>query len=199
MAGQEKKKRGRPGRKIQPGERVPLSLRVTPETKARLDQASTASGRSQSQEAELRLERSFREEELLPQLIAAAFGERFAGILLALGWVMNGTGLQAAVSGRVYETPEAAGAFVRAARGGWIDDAEAFDVAVRAAGKLLSRFRPDGEESRGRSGNERDRIAEVFADAFLAETGSVGPREPHALIGRLLGPELLERAQESKS
>ncbi len=50
---------GRPKRQPKPGERVQLSLRVTPELKAELDEAANQSGRSQSQEAELRLERSF--------------------------------------------------------------------------------------------------------------------------------------------
>jgi TraY domain-containing protein len=47
--------RGRPSL----GERVPLGLRVTLDTKARLDAAARYSGRSLSQEAELRLEQSF--------------------------------------------------------------------------------------------------------------------------------------------
>ena len=52
----------RPGRpRIEPaeGERVQLSFRVTPELKRRLTAAADKSGRSQSQEAEFRLERSF--------------------------------------------------------------------------------------------------------------------------------------------
>jgi hypothetical protein len=50
---------GRPRREPEPGERVSLGLRVTPDMKRRLDEAAAKSGRSQSQEAELRLERSF--------------------------------------------------------------------------------------------------------------------------------------------
>lgn len=45
--------------------RVPLGLRVTPETKAALDSAAKKSGRSQSQEAEIRLEQTFRDDEIL--------------------------------------------------------------------------------------------------------------------------------------
>jgi hypothetical protein len=59
-------RRGRPrARKPKQGDRVSLGLRVTAEMKLRLDDAAAKSGRSQSQEAELRLERSFREEEAL--------------------------------------------------------------------------------------------------------------------------------------
>ncbi len=49
------KKVGRP-----PANRVALSLRVSPEVKQRLDDLAEKSGRSISQEAELRLEQSFR-------------------------------------------------------------------------------------------------------------------------------------------
>lgn len=42
-----------------PGERVSLGLKVTADIKSRIDAAAKASGRTQSQEAELRIERSF--------------------------------------------------------------------------------------------------------------------------------------------
>jgi len=58
-------KRGRPAKGCEPGPRVPLSLRVTPEAKRRLDAAATLSGRSQSQEAEIRIEQTFWLEELI--------------------------------------------------------------------------------------------------------------------------------------
>lgn len=67
-----KAKRGRPGRKITPGQRVPLGLRVTPTIKRKLDAAARKSGRSQSQEAEFRLERSFNEWDRLAALIRDA-------------------------------------------------------------------------------------------------------------------------------
>jgi TraY domain len=60
-----KSRGGRPRREPDPGERVKLGLRVTPEVKAQLDAAAEQNGRSQSQEAELRLERSFEQDPLL--------------------------------------------------------------------------------------------------------------------------------------
>ncbi len=64
-----KKKKGRPRtRELRPGDRVPLSLRVTPETKAKLDKTAADSGRSQSQEAEMRLEQSFEGERMLQDI-----------------------------------------------------------------------------------------------------------------------------------
>ncbi|RWD33364.1 MAG: hypothetical protein EOS22_01040 [Mesorhizobium sp.] len=58
------KKRGRPTKAPTPGERVSLGLRVTAEMKERLDAEAAKNGRSQSQEAEYRLERSFGDERL---------------------------------------------------------------------------------------------------------------------------------------
>ena len=57
------KRVGRPSKAPQKGARNSLGLRVTAETKNRLKAAVAASGRSQSQEAEFRLERSFRKED----------------------------------------------------------------------------------------------------------------------------------------
>jgi TraY domain len=59
----EKKRLGRPTKAPEGNERVMLGLRVTADIKRRLDAAAAASGRSQSQEAELRIERSFEGED----------------------------------------------------------------------------------------------------------------------------------------
>jgi predicted HicB family RNase H-like nuclease len=67
----EKRKRlGRPTKPPTSGERTPLGLRVAPEIKRKLEAAAMESGRSLSQEAELRLERSFEHEFLLKSLQA---------------------------------------------------------------------------------------------------------------------------------
>lgn len=62
--GTKSKRMGRPKKPAKSGERVSLGLRVTAEIKSKLDDAAEKSGRSQSQEAELRLERSFINEKL---------------------------------------------------------------------------------------------------------------------------------------
>ena len=61
-----------------PGERAGLSLRVTPVVKKRLERAAEKNGRSLSQEAELRLERSFERETRL----TLAKGDAWAPILV---------------------------------------------------------------------------------------------------------------------
>ena len=78
------RKRGRPIKQPEPGERVSLGFRVTPELKVKIEAAAASSGRSQSQEAEFRLEFSFADEAAFPNrelkfwayLIAGAFDER---------------------------------------------------------------------------------------------------------------------------
>lgn len=56
---------GRPPRALVPGERVPMSFRVRPELKQMMDRGAAATGRSVTQEIELRLEQSFREQALV--------------------------------------------------------------------------------------------------------------------------------------
>ncbi len=69
------KGRGRPTKAPKRGEtRVSLGLRVTAEVKRRLDAAAKKTGRSQSQEAEFRLERSFEHDDIFggPEMRAIA-------------------------------------------------------------------------------------------------------------------------------
>ena len=81
----DKRGRGRPT----VGERVPLGLRVTPELKRKLDAAAEQTGRSQSQEAELRLEHTFDRQELLPEILTLAYGSKeIAGIVMTVGFTL---------------------------------------------------------------------------------------------------------------
>lgn len=59
-----------------------LALESPADLKRKLDEAAEKSGRSQSQEAELRLERSFEREELLPDVLTLAYGKPLADILI---------------------------------------------------------------------------------------------------------------------
>jgi predicted transcriptional regulator len=91
MTQEHRKRLGRPPKPPTPGTRVALGLKVTPEIKRRLDQAARKSGRTQSQQAELMIERSFAEEDgfggpemrRLAYLMTAAFAT--AGRLRAGG------------------------------------------------------------------------------------------------------------------
>ena len=55
------KRKGRPTKPPREGERIMLGVRVTPAMKRQIDEEARKSGRSLSQEAEIRLERSFEE------------------------------------------------------------------------------------------------------------------------------------------
>jgi hypothetical protein len=78
--GSSKRKVGRP-----PVDRKPLSLRVTPTIRDRLDAAAEQNGRSISQEAEFRLERSFDHQDLLNEVLEFAYGRSIADHLLTIG------------------------------------------------------------------------------------------------------------------
>ena len=86
MAQEQKQKRlGRPLKTPTPGKRVSLGLKVTAETKQRLDEEARRHGRTQSQQAELMIERSFVEE--------AAFGGpemRRVALLMATAFATAG-------------------------------------------------------------------------------------------------------------
>jgi hypothetical protein len=131
----KKRRTGRPGREPNPGERVGMSLRVTPETKRRLDAAAMEKGRSLSQEAEVRLDQSFHDEDAIKGALALAYGRRFAGILLVLARAMREAGWSASLM--------KTGSFESAAE--WLNDPWAYEQAVQAATTVLEAFRPEGE------------------------------------------------------
>jgi hypothetical protein len=64
----EAKRIGRPTKAPTRGERVSLGLKVTADIKRRIDSAARASGRTQSQEAERRIELSYQYERALGEL-----------------------------------------------------------------------------------------------------------------------------------
>jgi predicted transcriptional regulator len=92
MEKKRKKQIGRPRKAPAEGERVQLSFRVTPDLKRRLDEVADQLGRSQSQEAELRLERSFERQDLLTEALSLRYGKEAAGILIMLAEAMEAAG-----------------------------------------------------------------------------------------------------------
>src|SRR5215210_4864077 len=90
-----KKKAGRPPDPVQ---RVPISLRVTPDTKYRLDQLAAQSGRSLSQEAEMRLELTFERENLVMDSLEFFYGEQLASVLVLIGTIIWHTTLRSAAA-----------------------------------------------------------------------------------------------------
>src|SRR5437867_3040690 len=91
----EKKRMGRPVKPPEPGKRISLGLKVTPEIKDKIDRAARENGRTQSQEAELRLEQSFHAQRLLNQVLELAYGKALAGLIRAIAEQMRRTGSRA--------------------------------------------------------------------------------------------------------
>jgi hypothetical protein len=111
-------------------ERVPMSFRVTPEFKGRLDGWAAASGRSLAQEIELRLEQSDRSSvNLLREALELAYGSQGAGLLLLIAKVLQGEVLR---SGGHLDSD-------------WLNDRTIFDRVVAAINQLFMRIEPEGD------------------------------------------------------
>ncbi len=120
-----------------PATRVSLGLKVTADLKNQLDSAARASGRTQSQEAEKRLEQSFRDQALLNQVLELTFGRHLGGLLLLIGRAMTDAGRHSAfLATRNLEDVE-----------NWLDNAYGYDQAVQAVHQVLEELRPEGDSS----------------------------------------------------
>jgi hypothetical protein len=137
MMAEDSKKPARLGRPTKPpvqGERVQLGVQVNPDVKLRLEAEADRKSRSLSREAELRLERSFERQDLLPDVLGATYSPPLAGLLMALGLIMTHAGL------REYWARSTTVGF----NDHWINDPTAFDEALRGAFALLNFARPAG-------------------------------------------------------
>jgi len=129
-----KKRTGRPAKAAPPQARASLGLKVTSELKERLETAAAQSGRTQSQEAERRLEQSFHNESLLFEVMELAFGTKCAALFLLFGRVANSVGPPCALANT--------GSFVAAQN--WMDDPHAYDEVVRGFLLIISQRKPPG-------------------------------------------------------
>src|SRR5947209_93687 len=78
------------------GKRYPLNMRTTYDVRRKLELRAAESGRSIAQEVEIRLERSFAEQESLLEVLSLAYGADLAGIILSVGEAMKNAGRSAA-------------------------------------------------------------------------------------------------------
>jgi hypothetical protein len=132
---QQPRRAGRPLKTPEPGARASLGLKVTGDIKQRLDAAARANGRTQSQEAEARLERSFQDELLLPQLLDMAYGRQTAGLLLLIGECLRTAAPDSA---------SFAGARIEAHTDDWMDWPWAVRQASEAIEAILEALEPPG-------------------------------------------------------
>jgi hypothetical protein len=117
----------RPGRRRKDQKRIPLSMRTTPSTRARLEAAAAENGRSITQEAEIRLDQSFGTQDLLDQVLELTFGRIDGDLVHVLGKILQTATSQANV-------------FTHAQC--WCDDASAFKATETFMKALFDGLRP---------------------------------------------------------
>jgi hypothetical protein len=161
-----------PKRDARPGERFQLGVRVTPKVKKLLDTAVEENGRSLNQETELRIERSFERQALLSEVLALAFGEELAGLLLMLGIAMHDQGRR-----------------ITHGKSDWTSNSVAYDAAVFAAMRLLDCGRPSGSRASGSDYDIAAQWVEELIQAIIDGDRDVVGRGPRGdAILRLAGP-----------
>ncbi len=182
----KQKRLGRPTTKAKAGQKATLGIRATADLKNRLMAEANRNDRSLSQEAEIRLEQSFRAQSLLPEVLELRFGAELAGLLLAIGSVMEDTGPFAAFSQN--STLESATH--------WFDNPHGYDQAIRGAATILEAARPDGEISLPKVKDKRIRdalsiIGQGTANSLIAglhgHGATVKIQKQAESIGKLLG------------
>ena len=189
---QKKRRGGWPARTPEPGERVPMSFRVTPGFKAKLDLAAKLSGRSLAQEIELRLERSFDEERHLTDALELGFGRSVAGLMLAIGYLVK----------------EATPARRSPGEIDWLSDIEAFRSLIESIDLLLQAIDPNAHPETwatlrkviqtGDWGNYTEFNAAIVAGE-IADPGSVLGEEMGPLVPTMrawLGEAVIARLKE---
>jgi hypothetical protein len=129
------KKRGRPTKEAVEGKRYALGLRVSADVKSRLDNGAKANGRTQSQEAEWRLQLSYDREDLLTEVLELKFGPSLAGLLILVGVAMKDTIRACSIfEGGGFKDLE-----------NWAELPYTFDQAIEAADSILKAARPAGK------------------------------------------------------
>ena len=193
------RRRGRPS----VGERVALGLRVTPEVKRQLDASAKQSGRSQSQEAEFRIEWSFDRNNLLSEVLSLTYGRQVAGILMMLGSAMNHAGATAlfvAAGGPLLDD--------KTDLTNWIDHPDAFEQAKLGVAEVLEAICPQGDLSQAQSAIGAHVANDIIRTIRENSTGKVDKEgyKPVPLyawtadnVRSLLGPAILDRLREPTS
>jgi hypothetical protein len=162
---------GRPKKPVPPGTRTQIGIRVGADVKRLLDAAITESGRTQSQEAELRIELTFCAQKLLDQALELTFGRQLAGLLLGLGQVMSIAGRRGAF--------EATRSFEEMDR--WMTNPYAFGQVVRGVCKLLESICPEGSAEFPQKGPLAIAIRPEFLGEDVAAAVLSAARDPSAV------------------
>lgn len=165
-----------------------LTTRITERTRAALEAASEAAGRSLSQEIEVRLEASFHGDKEARVFSDAFYGTELASLLELLGKAMRDAGSQAAM-------------LAGAGRTDWLDSPAGYRQAVLAALEVLSTLSPIKPELKGPNAQEQlgTIAAKKLVGALARADGSDNPDESWAIdIHKRLG-KLRERIAREQS
>jgi hypothetical protein len=169
-------------RRKEAGKRYALNMRATFEVRQALERAAAQSGRSLAQEVEHRLERSFHEQELLPETLELAFGGHLAGLLFTIGscvaplgpvWAIQHTGYRATDG----DTLRGLGDAFRQVAANWPDDPYAYDQLIIAANKILEELRPPGDRTMP---EDRREAAGKLSGRQVADGALAGLKDPPA-------------------
>jgi hypothetical protein len=156
-----------------------------------LDDTAARSGRSQSQEVEFRLERSFERQDLLQDVLTIAFGRQLGGLLLSLGITMQ---IAASIAGRDPRHFD-----------DWALNVEAYSAANQAARWLLDLWQPplrnagddwDAETSVRTSDNAAIAAIEGHLSLLREHMTGANPSPTPAMIIDLLGPIAAEMVEQ---
>jgi hypothetical protein len=166
------KRPGRPPLPVGEGKRHALGIRTTAALKAQIEAAAQLSGRSLAQEIEYRLERSFADD-----LQDSLLGRQAAAFLRLIDRSLR----------------HAPGACGLSATDDWLNNPDAYDIAVRELGHVAEPLRPPGQPR-----SETARYAETQAQRTLLALGDESPNEPWsrwaAAMRSDLGPAMAARA-----
>jgi hypothetical protein len=180
--------------------RIPLSMRITPELRDRLVTEAGENGRSITQEAEIRLQQSFREQNSLDQALDFKYGRDMVGVLLLVEHLFGQAEAECNWTKSLAGQPPA-GQY-------WANDPFVFEQTMRAVVRALDALRPagdssgplraeNGEDVSGLSANAGARAAATFLAALVDPAANHWGRWARPIAARL-GPELVERIQAAE-
>lgn len=129
-----------------------LTTRITETTRTALQAASEATGRSLSQEIEVRLEASFRADKEARVFSDVFYGAELASLLELVGKAMRDAGSQAAM-------------LAGAGRTDWLDSRTGYQQAVLAALEVLRTFSPTKPEFK--EDNAHEELGTIAAKKLL--------------------------------
>jgi predicted transcriptional regulator len=136
-----KRRVGRPRKepRARSQKRFSLGFKVSSDLKRQLGKAADITGRTQSAEAEARLENSFRAEQALDEALVLAYGREGAGLALLVAEVMRTIGWRSYILGSTAKSMPVAQE--------WMDDPFAYRCVVESVTFVLNALRPDGDAS----------------------------------------------------